>query len=312
MASTPLFSVVIAAYNCESTVAAAVRSALRQTEPGREVIVVDDGSTDGTAAAVEAIGDDGVRLIKQPNRGSAGARNAGIAAARGSFVAFLDGDDLWLPRYLEAGRRAVTAPPGADMAYTDAYAFDGATGRVRRQTAMHWWQPSSAPVDRDSFLLELLRDNFIYNSVIISRKLLEDVGGYDESVQTHEDYDLWLRIALRGNVPVRISEPQALYRMHPGQKSRNALNVAHAVVAILDRIPADQLPTDDHRRVLAGRKREVDQTLRILTGKAPVRRAARLPRHLVSRVWLASGLRESWYPTPPAEIAAAFPDLTSV
>ena len=145
MASTPLFSVVIAAYNCESTVGAAVRSALQQTESSREVLVVDDGSTDGTAAAVEAIGDEGARLIRQPNRGAAGARNAGIAAATGRFVAFLDGDDLWLPTYLEAGRRALTAAPGADMAYTDAYAFDGATGRVRQQTAMHWRQPGVPP-----------------------------------------------------------------------------------------------------------------------------------------------------------------------
>ena len=148
--------------------------------------------------------------------------------------------------------------------------------------------------------------------MIVSGRVLEDVGGFDQTVLTHEDYELWLRIVLAGHLPVRMSEPQALYRMHPGQKSRNALNAARAIIVILDRVPADQLPSDEHRRVLAARKREADERLRILTGKAPVRRVARLPRYLASRLWLASGLRESWYATPPAEIASAFPDLTSV
>jgi glycosyltransferase involved in cell wall biosynthesis len=312
MTNAPLFSVVIAAYNCEATVASAVRSALDQTEHSREVIVVDDGSTDGTAAVVESIASDAVRLIRQANQGSAGARNAGIAAASGRWVAFLDADDLWLPTYLEAALRALDSVPDAVMAYTDAYAFEAASGRVRRQTAMHWWQPASTPADRDSFLLELLKGNFIYNSTTVSRQLLDELGGFDETERTHEDYELWLRILYRGHLPVRMAEPQALYRLHPAQKSRVAINVAHSVVAILARVPLEDLPSDEHRRVVLERRRRGEQGLRLVTGRAPLARTARIPRSLVSRLWLASGLRESWYAVPPPEITAAFPDLSSV
>lgn len=311
MQGTPLFSVVIAAYNCESTVESAVRSALDQTEPSREVIVVDDGSVDGTATVVESIADDSVRLIRQENRGSAGARNAGAAASTGRFVAFLDGDDLWLPTYLEAAGRALSSAAGADIAYTDAYAFDGATGRVRVQTAMHWWQPASPPADSAEFLLELLKANFIYNSVTIEKAAFDDVGGFDETIRTHEDYDLWLRLALGGHRVVRMDGPQALYRMHADQKSRNQLNVARAVSELLNRIPMDELPSEEHRTMLAQRRSGVDRRLRILEGEAPVARLAVWPRYVLSRIRLALGARESWYSVPPDAIVAAFPDLTS-
>jgi glycosyltransferase involved in cell wall biosynthesis len=311
MDSAPLFSVVIPAYNCESTVASAIRSALDQTEPSREVIVVDDGSRDGTAASVESIRHDDLRLIRQANRGVSAARNAGIAVATGRFVAFLDGDDLWLPTYLQSARRALVSAPAADVAYTDAYAFDAGSGRVLRQTVMHPWLPARAPTDSDTFLLELIKANFIYNSATISRQLLDEVHGFDETMHTQDDYDLWLRLALRHARFARMDEPQGLYRMHPGQKSRNLLKVVPGLVELLHRIPIDELPSEEHRRVLAQRRREEERELRILTGKAPVARAARWPRPVLGRLLLAAGLRKSWYAVPPPQIAAAFPDLRS-
>src|ERR1017187_6172907 len=99
--AAPRFSVVIAAFEAERTVASAVNSALAQTRTDLEVIVVDDGSSDRTAAVVGQITDHRVQLLRQANAGPSAARNVGISATRGDYVAFLDSDDLWLPRYLE-------------------------------------------------------------------------------------------------------------------------------------------------------------------------------------------------------------------
>src|SRR5450755_2097977 len=96
--SVPEFSVVVPADNAAGTISSAVRSVLAQTQPDLEVIVVDDGSTDATAEIVAGIEDSRVRVISQDNRGLPAARNAGVAAARGTYIALLDSDDLYLPR----------------------------------------------------------------------------------------------------------------------------------------------------------------------------------------------------------------------
>ena len=110
---TPRFSVIVPAYNATGTIEATIRSVLAQTATELELIVVDDGSTDGTGDLVAAIAstDERVELIAQPNQGTAGARNTGIARASAAYVSFLDNDDLWMPRYLEAAGEALDAGP---------------------------------------------------------------------------------------------------------------------------------------------------------------------------------------------------------
>jgi glycosyltransferase involved in cell wall biosynthesis len=100
----PTVSVVIPAYNAEAYLREALDSVFAQTRPPDEVVVVDDGSTDRTSEVAASYGDR-VRLLRQPNRGEAAARNAGVLAARGALIAFLDADDTWLPRYLESQLR---------------------------------------------------------------------------------------------------------------------------------------------------------------------------------------------------------------
>src|SRR6201994_3251093 len=125
-------SVVIPAFNAATTIRAAVRSTLSQTMPVLEVIVVDDGSTDATAEVVAAMEDPRVRLVSRANGGPSAARNAGIAAARGEWVAFLDSDDLWLPRYVETATAALSGAPNPGFAYTDAYVFHAGRGQVKQ------------------------------------------------------------------------------------------------------------------------------------------------------------------------------------
>jgi GT2 family glycosyltransferase len=308
----PDFSVVVAAFNSESTITSAIESVMIQTETSYEIIVVDDGSTDATAAVVAGIDDPRVRLLLQENGGTAAARNAGIVKARGRYVALLDADDLYLPHYLEFARAALERNARAGFAYTDAYPFEAGSGRVRRQTAMHWWPPRVPLTDPDVVLLELLRQNFIYGSVTFPHEVLDDVGLFDTRKRMHEDYDMWLRIVMRGYVPVRMQGLQALYRMHPGQKTKGVENSYRGVIELMSGLPIDRLPSDAHRVVVSERLQSAERQLRILNGEAPLAAALGQPRRLLSRLRLKSGLRESWYPETPAEIAAVFPDLKAV
>jgi len=116
--SRPLLSVIMSAYNMATFVREALESALAQTWENLEVIVVDDGSSDDTARQVRAIEDDRVRCYDEPHRGHAAAANTGIAAAAGSYVAFLDADDLWAPTKIETHMRFHEQHPEVDMTFS--------------------------------------------------------------------------------------------------------------------------------------------------------------------------------------------------
>jgi glycosyltransferase involved in cell wall biosynthesis len=305
--SVPEFSVVVPAYNAAGTISSAVRSVLAQTQPDLEVIVVNDGSTDATAEIVAGIEDSRVRVISQDNRGLPAARNAGVAAARGTYIALLDSDDLYLPRYLEHSERALLMTADAGFAYTDAYVFDAASGRVRHRTAMARSNPPiPPPTDRNGFLLELLRSNFVYVSTTIPRSVLDAVGGFEESRTSSEDYDLWLRILLKGYRAVWIPGQHALYRKHPGQMSKNLVNMSRNLLAVYEGLAIADMPTAEHRDLLIRRRRAARFELRVISPLARL-----VPLGLVSATKRA-GVGESWYDTPPPEVAAAFPDLTAV
>jgi glycosyltransferase involved in cell wall biosynthesis len=131
MSSRPAtFSVVIPAYNTADTLGEAIDSVLAQTRQDFEIIVVDDGSSDDTAAVAEGFGDRRIRVYRQENAGPSAARNRGIAEALGEYVSSLDSDDLWLPDYLAEMGRALEENPRADFAYTHAWILDAA-GRFR-------------------------------------------------------------------------------------------------------------------------------------------------------------------------------------
>ena len=303
----PTFSVVIPAYNAARTIASAVRSALGQTEHDVEVIVVDDGCRDDTVAVVNAIADPRVRVISQDNRGLPAARNAGAAAARGRYLAFLDSDDLLMPTFLALGQEALERITQPGFAYTDAYVFDPGTGRLRRRSAMARTNPPTPPPeDPSEFLAALLRGNFIYVSTLVPRIVLEHVGGFDEARTSCEDYELWLRILLAGYRAAWVPGRQALYRKHAGQMSRDLRVMTYNLRAVYDSLPPQAMPTDDHRKLLRERQRSTDRQLRYFT---PLAKFA--PMRMVTTI-KRLGVTESWYETPPAEVATAFPDLRAV
>jgi glycosyltransferase involved in cell wall biosynthesis len=309
----PRFSVVIAAYNAERMIAAAVRSVLAQTCAELELIVVDDGSTDRTAAVVGGFDDPRVRLLAQSNRGPAAARNAGIAAAAGVYIGFLDSDDLWMPDYLELTGSALDAADNPGFAYTDAYVFDDGSGRVRRQTAMERMEPPvPPPADRDRFLLELLQRNFVYVSTTVPKRVLDQVGGYDPTLSGAADYELWMRITAAGYTPVWVPGQHALYRQHAGQMHFDLVKMARDVAAAYGKLSSVALPSDAHREVLAQRLDEIERHRRALTGEDRVRWAVDRLRWRAIRARQRAGFGDTWRERPPSEVHEAFGDLAAL
>lgn len=205
--TAPSFSVVIAAYQAEAFVAEAVSSALEQTCPPREVIVVDDGSTDATADVVAGFGDR-VVLVRRANGGEGAAKNTGVHVASGDFVVILDADDTFLPRRLEALSALAVERPDLDVLTTDAWLVaDGV--RTRRV------YDESHTFDTAGQRRELLRRNFIFGHAAVRRRRMVDVGGYDETIRVTTDWDLWIRMALSGSGFGLVAEPLATYRMVP-------------------------------------------------------------------------------------------------
>ena len=211
----PTVSVVIPCYNYGRFLRDAVASIQSQTFTDHEIIVVDDGSTDDTEIQAREMGAT-VRYLRQPNQGPSAARNTGIAAARGRYIAFLDADDTWQPEKLARQVPILEGHPDVVLVYTDSTYFDGATGRDVGRHRERFAHPHGRVLGR---LLEA--GNFIHSPTpLVRRTTLEDVGGFDPTLRSSEDWDLWVRIAARGEIAY-IDEPLARYRLHGAQASRN-------------------------------------------------------------------------------------------
>ncbi|PAU85575.1 glycosyl transferase family 2 [Halorubrum salipaludis] len=212
---SPRVSVVVPAYERADLVGRAVDSALAQTVEDIEVAVVDDGSTDGTREAVEGIDDPRVRyLAHETNRGVSAARNTGVEAARGDYVAFLDSDDEWLPRKLE--RQLSTLADRGDGwigAYCDV-ATAGLSGMGQLAAAVsETLFRSSAPREGGRELADALLSMRAFmgpgSTLLVERDAVTAVGGFDEGLSIYEDWDLVLRVLSAGKLAY-VDEPLAV------------------------------------------------------------------------------------------------------
>ena len=242
MSYTPRVTVVIPTYNRAALLVETIDSVLRQSFADLEIVVCDDGSTDDTAARVRSF-DPRVRYLRLAHTGRPGApRNRGIAAARGELIAFLDDDDLWetekLARQVELLDRT-----GANLVYTDRRLLfeDGARSEP---------VDSAAPADPDGLTDLLLQGQFpSVCTVLMHRSLLEQVGGFDETLVTGEDFDLWLRIGRIART-ARVPEPLVLVRRRPGTLSDRSgpLAFENAIGALERSLATDNLLTSSQRR----------------------------------------------------------------
>jgi glycosyltransferase involved in cell wall biosynthesis len=228
----PTVSVVIPCFNYGRFLRDAVASIHSQTFAEHEIIVVDDGSTDETEAVARGLGA-AVRYLRQPNQGPSAARNRGIAAARGRYVAFLDADDTWHPEKLARQVPILEQRPDVVLVYTDSTSFDGATGAEFGRHGERFAHFHGRVLGR---LVEA--GNFIPSATpLVRRTTLEEVGGFDATMRSSEDWDLWVRLAARGEVGY-IDEPLARYRLHGAQASRNVDALRDGQLRVLQKVAA--------------------------------------------------------------------------
>ncbi|HVW19735.1 MAG TPA: glycosyltransferase family 2 protein [Opitutaceae bacterium] len=208
-AEPPLVSIVVPCYNAEAWVAQAIESALGQTWPAREVIVVNDGSRDGSLAAARRFEPSGVRVLDQPNRGAAAARNAGLAAARGAYIQFLDADDLLAPDKLERQLERISSLGPRVLA-------SGAWARFTRE-------PAEASFEEQANWRDLTGIEFLqlhYEQIcmmhpaawLAPRELLDRAGRWDETLSLNDDGEYFARVMLAAERIVFCRDARSLYR----------------------------------------------------------------------------------------------------
>jgi glycosyltransferase involved in cell wall biosynthesis len=208
----PLVSVVLPVYNRATLLPHSVRSVFAQTEGDWELLIADDGSTDGTRALLsEWSVDPRVRVLELEHSGNpAVVRNAALRAARGEFVAFLDSDDVWMPEKLQRQVSCLCARPACGWSYTAFHHVD-VNGRFLDDGARARW----TPVEGDIFGATITGSAPIRTASVAMarRELIESAGGFDEELVSGQDYDLWMRLALRTPVCV-LDEALTAVRVH--------------------------------------------------------------------------------------------------
>jgi len=224
----PKVSIILPTYQRIHFLPRAIESVRAQTFPEWELLIVDNGSTDGTEALVQQFQErDGrIRSLKEERKGASHARNSGLQEARGEFIAFLDDDDEWLPEKLSRQIHFFESHADIELLYTQSYMKD-ARGILIGQ------KPSGKPAL--SFMELLEGDSIPLLTVLLRRRCLEKVGGFDATLKTAQDYDLWLRIAKEFPIGF-LPEPLAIYHRHGANMSTQPLRRYQATIAIFNKL----------------------------------------------------------------------------
>jgi glycosyltransferase involved in cell wall biosynthesis len=231
----PRVSVIIPTYNRSKLLRVAVESVLAQTYPAIEIIVVDDGSKDDTAAVIAEYAGH-VTYIEQANAGVSAARNTGFRASSGEYINFLDDDDTFMPTKIERQVAVLEAQPEAGLVHC-GYHHVNEEGTVLDTTGV---------LPEGHVLKELVCESFLtVHSPLIRRQCLEQVGLFDETLPWTADGDLWLRIALAGYPFACVQEPLCTYLVHPVCMTSDIRRLELQTLEVLDRVFANpRLPTD--------------------------------------------------------------------
>jgi glycosyltransferase involved in cell wall biosynthesis len=240
-----LVSVVIPTYNRRHYIVEAVESVLAQTYRPLEIIVVDDGSTDGTEGELQRFKKE-VKYFRQENAGPSAARNRGIRAATGEYVALLDSDDLWAPTKLEKQVSLMERSPQVGVVFCEIARLEVDTGET---------QVRRCPPDlRGDIRRRLLRRNCVIGSdsaVLVRRACFDQMGVFDESLQQAEDWDLWIRISRHFRFDF-VPEPLVTIRVH-GSNLHKQVRVMHEHQIEVVRRAFEQDPIDGGNYLLKRR-----------------------------------------------------------
>jgi glycosyltransferase involved in cell wall biosynthesis len=224
-------SIVIPAYNASAYIVEAIESVLAQTVSPAEIIVVDDGSTDNTAAVLEPY-QNRIRYIYQENAGVSAARNRAIEAANGDFIAFLDADDVWHPQKLEFQMDVFSRIPALGLLGTQGFDPPAAN-------RPHYDRLPPNPFTFINWRQLAVKNHLFASSVVVRSSILNIAGDFDTTMQGPEDRDLWLRIAEISTV-VNLNLPLTGYRIVPGSVSQQPQRCEQGMYRILKKL-------DDHQ-----------------------------------------------------------------
>ena len=262
MPNLPTVSIITPAYNTSEFLSQTVSSVLRQTYRTFELLIVDDGSTDGTLELARRLArvDGRIRVISRAHGGPSAARNAAIREGRADYFALLDSDDLWHPTFLEAQMQVFETCPHADIVTGNAFNLGGdGDGRPVNPAAGEC---------REIRLIDILeRENSVFIMSVFRRTVIAAIGGFNEALPLNEAYDFWIRAAHAGCRFVQNPVPLGQYRRRSDSISANELNMLTGIIRVLrnagslcaDRPPElaairRQLARFDEERLLASAK----------------------------------------------------------
>ncbi|MDD5097241.1 MAG: glycosyltransferase [Candidatus Omnitrophica bacterium] len=225
--SNPKVSVIIPVFNGERFIKESLESAINQSYKNLEIIVVDDGSTDGTAKVIATMADNRIKYLHTQNRGVSTARNYGIKNSDGEYIALLDYDDLWLSGKIEEQVKQAEKYPDAGLFYCRFYIIDGQGGIIGESNAQ-----SSKDILKDLLLI----GNIIGppSSTLIRKKTFDEIGVFDTELSTSADWDLWIRITYKSNA-VLLPDYLLKYRMHGKNMHSNITAQENDSIKILNK-----------------------------------------------------------------------------
>ncbi|MDX2042623.1 MAG: glycosyltransferase family A protein [Acidobacteriota bacterium] len=242
MKEKPTVSVIIPAYNVAPFIVETLESLFAQTRHDFEAILINDGSTDDTEEKIAPYRDRLVYIV-QPNSGVMAARNVGLKAARGRYIALLDSDDLLLPNFLEVLVGMLERDSSLSVAYPNAryFGWPAHDGKLHQDVF-----PVAEPVTFDRVLR---RECYIFGLLVFRREVIEAVGGYDESLagQGAEDFELWLRMLQHGFRFQFTREVLALYRWRQDSLSNTGVKILSCVVSVYEKLLRGELTTDQRQ-----------------------------------------------------------------
>ena len=238
----PRVSVTIPTFNCARYLPRALDTVLSQTYTDYEIIVVDDGSTDGTRDVVAQFGDR-VRYLYQANQGLSSARNLALAHASGEFIAYLDADDMWYPNRLERQVAFLDAHTECGLVHSDFTIIDDTDAVIHHRLNLE----TRRKYPEGYCMLDLLQRSHIQVPTVLERRTCFDrVGRFDERLKTAQDYLHWIRIAMDGMAIGYIAETLAMYRRTASSLSSSPRRVLEDFVIIFEGLLAEQTLAPRH------------------------------------------------------------------
>jgi glycosyltransferase involved in cell wall biosynthesis len=260
----PTVSAIIPVYNVASFIGQALESVFAQTFTNFEVIVINDGSPD-TARLEQEIAKyrDSIVYLSQPNRGAGAARNAGLRIARGEYVAFLDGDDVWLPEFLEEQLNLIRSDGGYDLVYADAVYFGEGTDPSLTHMTLN---PSHGEV---TFKKLLSSECTVVTSTVVGRREpIMRIGCFDERFPNSQDFDLWLRLVRDANAKITYQKKVLVRRrMYDGSLASDPIRSYSGELAVLDNVRSRTDLTVEENKLLERIARKRHSRIEVLKGK---------------------------------------------